>query len=190
MIKSIKREWPLLVWCFLVFAFCGWLYEVGWELYLDRTLSQAMANKGSFNLCILPIYGFGGLILIMCMKNIVLNERKIKVFGINITPIVVFVITMLIATVVEYIGSCVIEDLGYGRLWDYSTTPYNLNGRIALKNSIIFGIIGLLGIYVVVPLIKLLHKRMGRRNTCISAVIIIGLLILDCILISMGLKFR
>ncbi|MBR5517778.1 MAG: putative ABC transporter permease [Clostridia bacterium] len=190
MMRLIKREWPLLVWSFFISSFCGWLYEVGWELYLDRTLTQAMANKGSFNLFILPIYGFGGLILILCMKNIVLNQRKIKVLGINITPIVVFVATVIISTIVEYIGSCIIEDLGYGRLWDYTGAPYSLNGRIALKNSLIFGIIGVIGIYGVIPLIRMVLKRIGRRNACISAIIILGIFALDCVLISMGYKFR
>jgi len=185
MIRTIKREWPLLVWCFFVFSFCGWLYELGWEIYLDH----GFVNKSDINLFILPIYGFGGLALILCLKNIVLNNNKVRVLGINITPVVVFVATVLISTFVEYISSCVIEDLGFGRMWDYSTTPYNLNGRIALKNSIIFGIIGMIGIYGVVPAIKHFLGRAGRRGACISAIILLILVAVDCILVSMGYKF-
>lgn len=183
--KCIKNEWPLLVWCFLIFSFCGWLYELGWEIYLGH----GFVNKSDFNIFYLPIYGFGGLALMLCLKNIVIYQKKVRAFNISITPIVVFVATVFIATFVEYISSCVIEDLYNIRLWDYSTTPYNLNGRIALKNSIIFGIIGMLGVYGIVPLIRKMLTGMGRRAACISAVLILVILILDCILVSMGYKF-
>lgn len=182
--KIIKKEWPFLIWCFMVFSFCGWLYELGWEIYLGH----GFVNRGSLNLCYIPVYGVGGLMLMMCLKDIVFHKKKVKILGISITPIVVFVATVLIATFVEYVASCIIEDLFNIRFWDYSTTPYNLNGRIALKNSIIFGIIGVFGMYGVIPLIRMFLNYIGRKAACVFAVCMITIFFLDCALVAMGYK--
>lgn len=182
--KYIKKEWPLLVWCFLVFSFFGWLYELGWEL----RLGHGFVNKNDFNGFYLPIYGFGGLLMIFSLKDIM--KKKVRIWKISITPIAVFIAAMIISTVVEYVVSCVIEDLYNIRLWDYSTTPYNLNGRIALKNSVIFGIMGVFAMYVVMPIINWFLNKRGRRFAKISAVTILALIALDIILVKVfGLKF-
>lgn len=180
---NFKKDWPLLTWCFLVFAFCGWLYELGWEIYLDH----GFVNRGVLNGFYLPIYGFGGLALIISLAGIM--KKKIRIWKLNITPLVVFVAVMVIATALEYVASCLIEDLFHVRYWDYSTTPYNLNGRVALKNSIIFGVIGILGLYGVLPFLKKILSYASEKFMKISAIVIISVIAVDILLVAIGIKF-
>lgn len=58
---------------------------------------------------------------------------------------------MLVATVLEYITSWLLEVLFHAKWWDYSHAPYNLNGRIALIPSMFWGILSLLMFDVLQP---------------------------------------
>ena len=46
------------------------------------------------------------------------------------------------------------EKLFNARWWDYSNFKFNLNGRICLRNSVLFGVLGLLLIYTINPFIS------------------------------------
>ncbi len=48
----------------------------------------------------------------------------------------------------------IIEKLFKTKYWDYSELKFNLQGRVCLKNSIYWGILGVLLIYVIQPVIK------------------------------------
>ena len=54
---------------FTVCAFCGWLYEEGLEL----AVNHAYADRGLLHLPVLPIYGFGGLLLVWLRTDLVEN---------------------------------------------------------------------------------------------------------------------
>ena len=51
---------------------------------------------------------------------------------------------MLIATILEYITSYLLEKIFHTKWWDYTNEPYNLNGRIALIPSLFWGFLSLL----------------------------------------------
>ena len=69
-------------------------------------------------------------------------------------PPLLFLGAMIFTSVLEYVTSWLMEKLFHSKWWDYSERPFNLNGRICLLNSFLFGVMGLVVMYVVHPLIS------------------------------------
>ena len=46
----------------------------------------------------------------------------------------------MIVTVVEFIGSWILEKFFNMKLWDYSTLPFNIEGRVAVPVSLFWGV--------------------------------------------------
>lgn len=75
------------------------------------------------------------------------------------SPILIFLLGMLVCSILEYIAHWGMEKIFNIKLWDYSTYHFNLNGRICLRNSILFGICSLFVMYVVnVPLLDVVFS--------------------------------
>lgn len=143
-----ERLFEITTWfhVFLAFGFIGWLYEVG-IMWLE--MKQGFVNRGFlFGPC-LPIYGFGGLFIVLATKRV---KRH---------PVVCFFAICLLTTVAEFLASYLMQwCLGYF-LWDYRNTGYGptFEGRIALRSSLQFGLIGMAAVYVICPL---LEKGIGK----------------------------
>ena len=158
--KNIKEKWYdkkqsiyFYMCTFLVFCFIGWIYEVIWEF----AIGNGFVNRGFLFGPYLPIYGFGGLLLIFLLKKLMC--KKIKIGKLNITPIIVFLAILFIVSVIEYFTSWGMEMIFHKRWWDYSYDILNINGRVSLRNSSLLAAGGMGYLYLVMPLItKLLSK--------------------------------
>lgn len=68
--------------------------------------------------------------------------------------IVVFILGFFVFSVWEYIVAVILEKCFKTKYWDYSDIKFNIKGRVCLKNSIYWGILGVLLIFVVQPVIE------------------------------------
>lgn len=125
-------KWFLL---FTIYSVIGYILEV-LEVSLKK---KKVTNRGFLFGPVCPIYGFGGVA--MCLASDPFKD----------SPILVFLISMATCTVIEYITSFLMEKLFRIRWWDYSNTPYNLNGRVCLQASLAFGALGMLFVYYLHP---------------------------------------
>ena len=128
-------DFDSLVITFLVFSFIGYLSEVVYCSVGQRHL----VNRGFLYGPYLPIYGFGGLVVKICLVPLAKY------------PVLVFFMGMILTSIVEYIGSWGLEKLFDIKLWDYSKKFLNINGRVCLLNSTLFGIMGLVCLYFAEP---------------------------------------
>ncbi|MCI8833502.1 MAG: putative ABC transporter permease [Clostridia bacterium] len=113
---------------FFIYSFLGWSLEVVYAMYVHRTF----VNRGFLFGPICPIYGFGALILIGSLRNVKKNR------------ILKFFIAIIAFSVFEYIASYILEVLFNQRWWDYSNDILNLQGRISILYSLVWGILGIL----------------------------------------------
>lgn len=74
------------------------------------------------------------------------------------------------------------EKLFNARWWDYSKKPFNINGRICLKNALCFGVMGLILIKVVDPYLRTLILRFSPLKINIAFYVMLITFILDNIL--------
>lgn len=99
---------------FILYSFIGWVYEVFLEVVVYR---WGFSNRGVLFGPYCIIYGVGALILIFTLGG--LKKKRICLGRLCITPFLVFVGIVVITTVLELIGSYIMELL-YGEwLWDY-----------------------------------------------------------------------
>lgn len=115
-----------LILMFFIFSGIGWVWEV---IYIGFT-EGVVANRGMFHGPWLPIYGVGGVLILLLLGRFKQH------------PIMVFILAMLLCGSIEYLTAVGIEFLFRCRWWDYSTKFMNLHGRICLEGLLLFGISG------------------------------------------------
>lgn len=123
---------------FLIYSFIGWIMEIIFTYFKDK----AVVNRGFLMGPYCPIYGTG------CVLIILLLRRYLK------DPVALFIMSMVICSILEYVTSYAMEKLFKARWWDYSDRKFNINGRICLETLIPFGLLGCLLMYVVNPFIS------------------------------------
>jgi len=105
-------------------------------------LQRKFINSGFLYGPFCPIYGFGAVIMILFLSKVSTN------------PFIIFIVSMVILTIWEYIVGVLLEKIFKTKYWDYSDLKFNINGRVCLKNSIYWGILGVIFIFLIHPLIR------------------------------------
>ena len=152
---------------FMMYSVLGWIYEVFLEVVVYR---WGFSNRGVLFGPYCVIYGFGALILILSLSW--LQKRRIYAGKLLITPFLVFIGIVVITTVVELIGSYIMEFTTGGWLWDYRRFAFNFEGRIALNPSIRFGIGGMVFLYLLQPLFRRLCSKLSDRAVYSTAAVL------------------
>ena len=155
---------------FLLYAMVGWIYETVLEVLIYRT---GFSNRGFLLGPYLPVYGVGALLFLVMLYP----WKKEKKFGIW-TPVVVFLGSMLIATIVELITSYGLSHFGI-ELWNYDHYSFNFQGRIALNPSVRFGLGGLIFLYGLQPLFDKIIGKQTDKMVKVLGVVIVAVLLVD-----------
>lgn len=125
-------QWLLF---FFVYCFVGWI----WESCYVSVKKKEWINRGFLHGPMLPIYGCGALIVLLCTIRVRDHVVLIFLFG------------MVGATILEYLTGAGMERLFRVRYWDYSRLPMNLHGYVCLPVSLGWGMFSVLlvrGIHV------------------------------------------
>ena len=134
----MKEELFLLLTYFLIYSILGWVMESVFRSVMEKRIINTGFLKGP----ICPIYGFGAIIMITILKNL---ENNI---------ILLFIISLIILTIWEYIVGVLLEKIFHTKYWDYSDHKINFQGRICLSNSIYWGILGVVFVKFIHPFIQ------------------------------------
>lgn len=155
---SSKKE-KMIYWIliFLIGSFIGWIYE---EIFYFVT-ENSITNRGFFYGPYLPVYGWGSVILMLTL-------RKLKKH-----PILIFVLSMLITGIVEYITGYVMYVIYDKVWWDYTGLFLNISGYVCFRSVFTFAI-GTLGlIYFIEPYLNKFIKKYYKCAYVISVLFLI-----------------
>lgn len=128
-----------------IYSFFGFVIETTYTSILTGKLQ----DRGFLSIPIIPIYGFGAMIVIMFLEPYINNY------------LLLFLLSILLTTILEYITSYVMEKLFHMRWWDYSNNKFNIKGRVCLRNSILFGILSLILVGYIHPYIIILVNKIS-----------------------------
>ena len=142
---------------FIMFSVVGWISEV---LYVGIFHEHKFVNRGFLNGPLCPVYGFGGVVILLLPASL------------YSTWIPLFFSSMIMCTAVEYFVSWIMEKMFHARWWDYSHYKFNINGRICLLNSVLFGFLGLGVIHFVYPQMLRFLEWIGDLTITISTDVI------------------
>lgn len=147
--------WFLL---FILYSFIGWCGETVYCSIGQRKLCE---KRGFLNGFLCPIYGHGALLVLCALRGGCAN------------PVLTFLFGLLLTSAVEYVTSCVMERLFHMRWWDYSHYRFQLNGRVCLLNSTLFGLACVFLCHYAHPRAMVLINAMIRRGSAIPLALLI-----------------
>lgn len=150
---------------FLLYSFLGYICEV----ICSSIWQKKLVNRGFLCGPWLPIYGVGSLFILYTL---------LRFKG---DPVTVFLLGAIITSALEYFTSFLLEKIFHNKWWDYEDYKCNINGRICLQNTLLFGLGSLIIIYFTHPYLPNFISKMPKIWMYIITVIFIILFILDCI---------
>lgn len=151
---------------FFIYSLIGWSYEVLLLYFRDNK----NVNRGFLIGPYCPIYGFCGLLIYLFSK------------GYTDNLIIVFINSIIICFIIEYISSFILEKYFNIELWNYEKEKININGRVCLNGLIIFGILGVLNIYVLAPALLYWITKLKKSTRVIIFIMLIILFLIDILL--------
>lgn len=152
---------------FITYSFLGWVMESIFRSISEKKIINTGFLKGPF--C--PIYGVGAIIMLLFLKK----------FADNLA--VLFIVSVVVLTIWEYLVGVLLEKLFHTKYWDYSKNKFNFQGRICLMNSIFWGVLGVVFVKYIHPAIESLGNQIDIKIlTFIYA--ILGIIILVDMIVS------
>lgn len=148
---------------FFIYSFCGWIIET---ITCSKNEKKLILNRGFLIGPYVPVYGTGALIMV-----VLLAEYK--------TNPLLFCMSMVYCSVLEYFTSVWMEYVYNARWWNYSDKKFNLNGRICLENSIGFGLLGVLLQYIVNPNVEFVLRLLSEKWLIAIGIILALIMIID-----------
>lgn len=147
---------------FCIYSIFGFFMESTYISILKRKLFASGLLDGPY----IPLYGIGASILILFSP--ILNQSIWLCFFLG----------SFFMTTLEYLTSIYIEKIFHKKCWNYQNHFMNLQGRICLLYSFIWGILSVILIHLIIPNITF-------KPTIITEIIS---MIIICIIIKDTLK--
>ena len=138
---------------FAIYAFLGWVVECSYV----RVGSDHWVNRGFLHGPFIPVYGLGGMMTAFILRRI--SEH----------PVLLFLLSFLFLSFLEYVAGWALEHLFKTKWWDYSGKRWNIQGRVCLLNSIFWGILGLVVNYLIHPAITRFIGQLDIRAQTVFA---------------------
>lgn len=135
------------LWFFAVYAFLGWCVEVAYAAMCEGRF----VNRGFLNGPYCPIYGFGVVLVIGLLTPLRTNG------------LLLFAGSVVLTSALEWLTGFVLEKVFHDKWWDYSDVPFNLNGYICLKFSILWGFACVFILEVFHPTVEALVDLIPRK---------------------------
>lgn len=146
---------------FSAYSIVGWLFEST----VCSISARKPVNRGFLFGPVCPIYGFGAVAAILFLSPFKNN------------PILLFVLSILVLSFWEYLVSLFLEKVFHKSWWDYSEHPLNLNGRVSLGTSLVWGVLSVLLIYFIHPFVITVMDRIPKSlNLAVAAFLLAAFL--------------
>lgn len=151
---------------FTIFSFLGWLAETIYCFIIDKKFTY----RGFLYGPVCPIYGTGALIVIFILNPVRNNIVLLFLFGVILT------------SSLEYITSYVMEKIFNMKWWDYSDHKFNINGRVCLLNSTLFGLLSIILMKFIEPMVVYFINEIPKDYAFKLSKLIFNIFVIDSIL--------
>ncbi len=162
---NTKYSINTLILFFFTCALIGWI----WEISLNYIIGGYFVKKGSMYGPWLPIYGYGAVAIIVLLKKLRNN------------PFILFITSIGLCGIIEYFTGWYLETFHHMKWWDYTDYFLNVKGRICLEGLLIFGIAGVIFVYILAPLLNNIYAKISLKSKKIIATVLVIFYIIDLI---------
>ena len=172
MLKLTKKDsFYTYFWIFFIGSIFGFIYESILSYFqLGYVINKQELVFGPF----MPVYGIGAIFLFYISKS---------VKSVTMT----FILSFFIGSFVEFFYSLLQENL-FGTLsWDYSDSPFNLQGRITLIYSLGWGILGIISCKIILPAINKFISNFPKEQSIITTWILFIFMVFNITITTIAL---
>jgi len=170
-LKEINQEQPLskrdimklYLLLFMTGGLIGFLFEMLYNILILHQFDKPGFLYGIF----LPIYGWGTMLLVVCLKRLKKH------------PIWLTIIAMSLAGILEYATGAIMYEIWHQRWWDYTNYFLNIDGYVCFLSIALFGIAGLVVIYILEPLLNRFISKVNKNYVNIICVIFLVIYLID-----------
>ncbi len=155
---------------FTTYSILGWIVESTYCSIFERKI----INRGFLIGPYCPIYGSAAVVIVLTLSS----------FKNNL--ILVFFLSMILSGILEYITSYILEKIFKLSLWDYKNYKFNINGRVCLRNLLMFGILAVLLIEYINPAVDIFYDTIPKNITMVIFFTTLLLFTADIILTSIS----
>lgn len=148
---------------FIIYSFLGWCIEVVYATIVCRKF----LNRGFLNGPLCPIYGFGVVAILALLSPFEDNVFRL------------FIYSTLVVSALEYAVGFILEKLFNHKWWDYSNRKFNLNGYIALRFSLMWGLACVIVVRYIHPIVEILVLKTPKVVGYPLVIALIIFLIID-----------
>ena len=152
---------------FFVYSVIGFIIEITSCFIFTKKFTM---SRGYLLGPYIPVFGFGALIMVY-----LLGKYRNDI-------LVLFVLSAVLCSAVEYFTSLLMEKIFKLRWWDYSKDKFNINGRICLRNGFLFGIGGVVIVRYFHPILDKFLLSLDSNIIIIVGWILAGIIIIDTII--------
>ena len=170
--NKILRKIVKVFWVFVIGSIIGYLLEMMVGLVQNgHFVSKQGLIYGPFS----QVYGIGLVIYYLVIPN---NKKNIEIF----------LISMFLGGIVEYIFSY-LQETFFGTIsWDYSNLLFNINGRTSLLHCIYWGIGGILFSKYIKPQIEKIDCLCPKIWFKVLTIFLAIFVVFDIIISSLACK--
>lgn len=157
---------------FVIYSILGWCCEVAFAAMKEGRF----VNRGFLFGPYCPIYGFGVSFVLVCLNPIKANF------------VVLFLGSVVLTSILEFITGFCLEKLFHQRWWDYSNEKFNIKGYVCLKFSVMWGLACLIVVDIVHPSIEKLISYIPMKLGIVILTVCIAAYIADFITTIIGIN--
>ena len=152
-------DWAVrMILLFMIYSFLGWCCETVFCSIIFRRFD----NRGFLNGPFCPIYAVGAFAIVWLAQAVPHNIALI--FGLGLVS----------TSLVEYLTGTLLELIFKTRYWDYSDQKFNIQGRVCLKNSLLFGAMSVGLVFFLHPAVTGLIGRIPRNGRIAAAAVFLA----------------
>ncbi len=179
--QKTKKEFSKLFWIFTIASLIGCIAET---IFCIVREGQFKIRQGVIYGPFIPVYGAGAVIFYLLIPKITgatpNNTRQISC-------IKIFLYTMFLGGMTEYLFSYLQECIFGTVSWEYGNMLFNLNGRTSLIYSFVWGMAGIVFIKVLYPYTKKLDEfNYMNKNIKIMTTVFMVFMIFNIVISSLA----
>lgn len=163
-----------LFWLFVIGCVFGTLMETVWAF---ATLGKFEFRVGLVYGPFIPVYGGGAVLITLCLY---------KLYKSN--DVIIYIASAFIGAAFEFFCSY-FQEMFFGTVsWDYSDTPFNLDGRTNLMFALIWGFLGLVWVRYLYPMCSKLIEKIPKKIGNLATMALVIFMVFDIFMTCAGLQ--
>lgn len=151
------------IYFFIIGAFVGWMLECIFKFFSKNFRT----TPGILNTPFCILYGLGTVALSMVINRVTNNIWLL------------FLLSMVILTTMEYITFILLKKIYNIQLWDYSDMTFSINEKVCVEFALLWGILGALYIKYLLPVLTNFFVVAKSTALASSLYLLLAIIIVD-----------